>query len=187
MLKKIFLPIFILATSNALIFADQKIDLSKVDLTKLPSASDKKGLTYAKDIRPMLETSCFRCHGDQRPKGGLKLTSLDTLLKGGEDGQVVIPGESKKSLLLVAVAQIDDETAMPPKRGAGRGGPRGGGGSAGQGRGPSGGGNGGPPGGSSGNDKAPGGQPRPGGPGGFGPPPKPLTAEQVAVVRAWID
>lgn len=92
------------------------------DLSKLPPAADKQGLTYAKDIRPLFEASCFRCHGDQRPKAGLKLNSLEAALKGGEDGKVIIPGKSTDSPLLIAVAQIDDDTAMPPKRGPGGGG-----------------------------------------------------------------
>jgi hypothetical protein len=92
------------------------------DLSKLPPPSDKKGLTYAKDIRPILEASCFKCHGDNRPKAGLRLNSLEAVLKGGEDGKVVIPEKSQDSLLVIAAAQIDDETAMPPKRGPGGGG-----------------------------------------------------------------
>jgi hypothetical protein len=108
------------------------------------------------------------------------LNSLEGALKGGDDGKVIVLGESKKSLLVIAAAQIDEETAMPPKRGPGRGGPGGFGG-----RPPGGGGPGGP------NERGPGGGPggpgRPGGPGGFGPPPKPLTAEQVGLLRAWID
>jgi len=163
--------------------AAEKLDFSKLDLSKLPAPAEKKGLSYTTDIRPMLEASCFRCHGQQRPKGDLQLDSLEALLKGGKDGKVVIAGDSKKSLLLIAAAQIDDETAMPPKRGPGRGGP---GGFGGPGNPPPGGGN--PPG-----PKGPGpsgGPPNgPGGPGGrgFGPPPKPLTAEQVGIIRAWID
>ena len=46
--------------------ADKKIDLSKIDVSKLPPPTDKKGLTYAKDIRPLFEASCFRCHGEER-------------------------------------------------------------------------------------------------------------------------
>jgi Ca2+-binding EF-hand superfamily protein len=93
------------------------------DLSKLPPPSTQTGVTYEKDIRPILENSCFRCHGEQRPRGGLRLDSLESVLKGGEDGAVVKPGDSKDSLLVVAVAQIDEETAMPPKRrpGGGRG------------------------------------------------------------------
>ena len=176
--------------------ADDKWDISKLDLTKLPAPADKKALTYAKDIRPLFEASCLRCHGENRPKGDLRLDSLDALLKGGKDGKVVFPGQTKKSLLVIAAAQINDDTAMPPKRGmGGRGGPGGPGGWGGPGgpgggqRGPGGGnpGAGGPgaPGGSGAGSRPPGG---PGGPGGgFGPPPKPLTIEQVALIRAWVD
>ena len=142
--------------------AEKKLDISKIDVSKLPPGADRKGVTYAKDIRPIFEASCFRCHGEERQKGDLRLDSLEAALKGGEDGKVIVPGASKKSLLVIAAARIDDETAMPPKPKPGGPGSPGG---AGGGRGPGG----------------------PGGPGGFGPPPKPLTAEQVGLIRAWVD
>ncbi|HVV72298.1 MAG TPA: c-type cytochrome domain-containing protein [Verrucomicrobiae bacterium] len=109
----------------------------------------------------------------------MRLDSREALLKGGEDGKMVVPGESKKSWVVIAASRIDDDTAMPPKRKPG--GPRGDG--HGPGAGP-----GGPPISGAGN---PGGPPPGGfgGPGarGFGPPPKPLTAEQVGLLRAWVD
>lgn len=150
------------------------------DLSKLPPASAKKGLTYAKDIKPLLEASCFRCHGEERQKAELRLDSLEALLKGSENGKVVVAGKSKESPLLIAVSRLDDEKAMPPKRKpGGPGSPGGPGGPGGPRRAEGPGGAGGPP---------PGG---PGGPGGGGrggpPPPKPLTAEEVGLVRAWID
>lgn len=170
--------------SAGLALADDKWDIAKLDLSKLPPAADKKGLTYTKDIRPLLEASCLRCHGEQRPKGGLRLDSLEALLKGGEDGKVVVAGDSKKSLLVAAAAQIDEQIAMPPKRGPG--GPSGPGGFGGPG-GPGGPG-GRPPGAPQGTNSF---GPRGGGPGGGsggpGGPPKPLTAEQVGLIRAWID
>jgi uncharacterized membrane protein YgcG len=158
-------------------------DFSKFDLSKLPPPAQKAGLSYATDIRPLFEASCVRCHGQERPKAGLRLDSLESVLKGSREGKVVTAGDSKKSLLVIAVSQIDEHTAMPPKRGGrgGRGGPGGPGGQGGQG----GGGANPPPGGGEGGNRPPGGQGGPGG--GFGPPPKPLTAEQVGLVRAWID
>src|SRR5882724_9015872 len=113
------------------VFAGEKTDFSKLDLSKLPPPAVTQGVTYAKDIRPLFETSCFRCHGQDRQKGGLQLTSLDSVLRGGEDGKVLVAGDSKNSLLVIAASQIDPETAMPPKRGPGgrgRGGPGGPGG-----------------------------------------------------------
>lgn len=150
------------------------------DLTKLPPAASQKGVTYAKDIRPLFEASCFRCHGEQQQKGKLRLDSLEAVMKGSEDGKILVAGKSKESPLVIAVSQLDEEKAMPPKfkggPGRGPGGPGGPGGHGGPGGQP---GAGGPP---------PGGPGGPGGrPGGFGPPPKPLTAEQVGLVRAWID
>src|SRR4026209_1385703 len=93
----------------------------KVDLSKLPPASDQKSVTYAKDIRPLFEASCFRCHGEERHRADLRLDSLEAALKGSENGKVIVPNKSTESPLVLAVAQIDDETAMPPKRGGGRG------------------------------------------------------------------
>lgn len=152
---------------------------AEVDLSKLPPAAKQKDVTYAKDIKPLLEASCFRCHGEKEKKGGLRLDSLEAALKGGKEGKVIEPGKSEKSPLVISVSQLDPETAMPPKRG-GRGprGPGGPGGPGGQGN--------------FGGTNAPAGGPgqRPGGPGGPGgnfQPPKPLTAEQVGLVRAWID
>jgi hypothetical protein len=149
--------------------AAEHIDLSKIDLSKLPPVAKKTGVTFATDIEPLLKDSCVRCHGEERPKGGLKLTSRENVLKGGKDGKVVTPGDSKTSVLVVAVARIDDELAMPPKRGGGGG------------RVP-----GGPP--TDPNAPHPGTNAPPGRQNrGFGPPPKPLTAEQVSLVRAWVD
>jgi hypothetical protein len=139
------------------------------DLSKLPPASGKQGVTFAKDIQPLFAASCTKCHGDQRPKGELSLKTLVGVLKGGKDGKVVTPGKSEESALVIAAAQIDEETAMPPKRG-GRGG-----------RGPGGG----QPGGGGAGRPGRGGPGGGGGPG--GPPAKPLTAEQVGLIRAWID
>jgi mono/diheme cytochrome c family protein len=87
----------------------------KVDTSKLPPASDKKGVTYAADIKPIFEKSCFKCHGKEKQKGKLRLDSLEAALKGGENGKILTPGKSVESLIVIAVARIGDEDeAMPP-------------------------------------------------------------------------
>ena len=151
------------------------------DLSKLPPPAKQPGVTYAKDIRPLFEaSSCFRCHSGERAKAGLHLDSLEGVLKGSKEGKVIVPGKSQESPLVIAVARLDEEKAMPPKIQPGRGGPgKPGGGGPGQDQPPK------PPGQPGG---APGQAPAGGGrPGGMGPPPKPLTAEQVGLVRAWVD
>src|SRR5258708_39190646 len=122
-----------IATTNAqtaliltLLVAGGSAIAGEVDLTKLPPPAKKDGLTYAKDIRPMFEGSCFRCHTGERPKAGLRLDSLEAALKGSKDEKVIIPGKSQSSPLVIAVAQIDEEKAMPPKFRPGHHGPGGG-------------------------------------------------------------
>lgn len=88
-----------------------------IDLSKLPPAASKTGVTYATDIKPIFEASCVKCHGAEKPKAGLKLNSLEGALKGTKEGKVITPGDSTKSSLVISVACIssDDEEWMPPK------------------------------------------------------------------------
>ncbi|HZZ71233.1 MAG TPA: PSD1 and planctomycete cytochrome C domain-containing protein [Pirellulales bacterium] len=69
---------------------------------------------FQRDIRPILESSCVGCHNADRKKGEFRLDTRDNLLKGGENGVVVVPGKSGESDLIKAVARLDKGTAMPP-------------------------------------------------------------------------
>lgn len=90
---------------------------AKVDLSKLPPAATKAGVTYETDIKPIFEASCVKCHGAEKPKAGLRLNSLEGALKGTKEGKVITPGQSTKSALLISAANIsdDEDTWMPPK------------------------------------------------------------------------
>jgi Planctomycete cytochrome C len=157
--------------------AEGKWDLSKLDMSKLPPAAEQKNVTFAKDIQPIFESACVRCHGDQRQRGGLRLDSLPGLLDGGKDGKMVVPGDSKSSLLVAAIAQVNDQVAMPPKpRPGDHHGPPPGGGAGPDGP---------PPGGSPPNDHPTDSSAHPGP--GRGPGNKTLTAAQISLIRAWID
>jgi len=83
-------------------------DISKLDAAKLPPAAVAKGLTYDKDTKPILKESCFRCHGEDRQKGELRLDSREARLKGGENGKIIDPGHATKSIMLFASAQVND-------------------------------------------------------------------------------
>src|SRR5208282_484086 len=74
--------------------AENKWDIDKLDLSKLPPVADKKGVTFANDIRPIFQTSCVRCHSSGKRRGDLRVDSLEGLLAGGKDGKVVVPGDS---------------------------------------------------------------------------------------------
>jgi mono/diheme cytochrome c family protein len=95
----------------------QAAEKKGVDLSKLPPASDKTSVTYATDIKPILEKSCITCHGADKHKGRLRLDGLEAVLKGGEDGKVVVPGNSAESMLVHNIAQAGDPDAyMPPPK-----------------------------------------------------------------------
>ena len=85
---------------------------------QLPPASTKSGVTYATDIKPILDTSCVKCHSGEKPKAKLMLDSLDDILKGGRDGKVVLAGDSAKSPLVLGPAHAteDQDLWMPPKK-----------------------------------------------------------------------
>ncbi len=68
---------------------------------------------FEKEIRPLLILRCYKCHGDlPEPKGQLKLTSREAILKGGESGPAAVAGKPGESLLIGAVSY--DGLEMPP-------------------------------------------------------------------------
>jgi cytochrome c553 len=72
---------------------------------------------FEKRIRPILVTSCHKCHSAsaEKLKGGLRLDSREAVLKGGDTRAAVLPGEPERSLLLEAVRYGNPELQMPPK------------------------------------------------------------------------
>ena len=73
---------------------------------------------FEKNIRPVLATQCYSCHSaaEGKDKGGLTLDTRDALRKGGDSGEVIIPGDPKNSLLIKAMKWDPTEgLEMPPK------------------------------------------------------------------------
>lgn len=64
-------------------------------------------------IRPLLVEKCFKCHGDRKQWGGLRLDSRESLMRGGESGAAIVPGKPDKSLLISAIRETDDDLRMP--------------------------------------------------------------------------
>lgn len=88
-----------------------------VDTSKLPPPSTKTGVTYASDIKPIFDATCIKCHGETKPKGKLRLDSLEGILKGSEDGKVIEVGNSAKSSLVLNIAHLGDkDDFMPPPK-----------------------------------------------------------------------
>lgn len=103
-----------------------------IDATKLPPPAARP-VDFAKDIWPIFEASCLKCHGEEKQKGGLRLDRRADALAGGDSfGPSIIAGKALESPLLHSVSGLDEDLQMPQKA-------------------------------------------------------DPLTAEQVGLIRAWID
>ncbi len=81
------------------------------------TAQEKPAVTvsvpaFDKDVRPLLQAKCWRCHGEEVRKGELALHTPAGIRKGSESGPVIVPGESAKSRLYEFVR--DGE--MPPDK-----------------------------------------------------------------------
>jgi len=106
---------------------------AEVDLSKLPPSASTQ-VEFDRDIKPIFEGVCFKCHGAEKPKSKFSLITRESALKGGANGVDIIPGDSAKSPLIHYVARLVEDMEMPPP---GKG--------------------------------------------------EPLTKEQIALLRAWID
>ena len=63
-------------------------------------------------IRPLLVDKCYKCHGPEKQRGGLRLDAMAFMTKGGETGPAVTPGKPDESLLVEAINYESFE--MPP-------------------------------------------------------------------------
>ena len=91
------------------------LQAADVDITKLPPAASKKDVTFAKDIKPIFEKACFKCHGDEKQKAKLRVDSVEAIKKGSENGPVIEIGKSDKSSLVHSVAGLIEDMQMPPE------------------------------------------------------------------------
>jgi len=84
-------------------------------LAQLPPAAAKP-VDYAADIQPILERSCFQCHGPEKQKSGFRLDRRADALAGGDNSaHDIVPQRSADSPLIHAVAALDEDFVMPEK------------------------------------------------------------------------
>ena len=69
---------------------------------------------FRKQIQPVLENACIRCHGADKAKGGLRLDTKEAFLKGGSSGPLTNAKEPQKGELLRRISlPRDHEDIMP--------------------------------------------------------------------------
>ena len=83
-------------------------------IDKLPPAANRT-VDFVRDIQPILETSCVKCHGRGKAKGDWQLETRELFLKTGESNPSTIVGNSAQSRIIHLVAGTDPDEVMPQK------------------------------------------------------------------------
>ena len=79
-------------------------DEGPVTITK---ATGGEKVSFVRDIAPFMVNLCGGCHGGNNPRSGLSLTTFEGLMKGGDSGRVIIPGNLEGSRLWRLVGGLE--------------------------------------------------------------------------------
>lgn len=81
-----------------------------------PIANVQEAVVYTDIIQPILQIKCYSCHGANKQKGKLRLDNPEAIMKGGEDGKVIVAGNVKETELIIRLLLgRDNDDHMPPK------------------------------------------------------------------------
>jgi len=79
-------------------------------------AASPADIDFARDIRPIFEANCYKCHDAAKHKGGLRLDSKATAFIGGDSGDpAIVPHDPDHSKMVQLVRGDDPSSVMPPK------------------------------------------------------------------------
>lgn len=73
---------------------------------------------FKKDIKPLFETRCIKCHGPSKMEGELDLSYREAAEIGGEYGPAIIGGDAENSVLMHRIMMTRDEDEVMPPKGA---------------------------------------------------------------------
>ena len=71
---------------------------------------------YLRDIKPLLRSRCYSCHGALQQKARLRLDNAALIRQGGRSGPAIVPGKSADSVLLAEAVAGSGRTRMPPAK-----------------------------------------------------------------------
>ena len=85
-------------------------------LVTAPPFWGKGAIDFGKDIQPILEANCSKCHGPEKQKAKMRLDTPAFIRKGGDSGEpLFVAGKRGESFIYHLVSRSDPEEAMPPK------------------------------------------------------------------------
>ncbi len=73
-------------------------------------------LDFKRDIEPLFEKHCHRCHGPDQQKAGYRLDEKEAAFRGGESGEAaIVAGDADNSPLVQYIRGDDPDFVMPPE------------------------------------------------------------------------
>ncbi len=70
-----------------------------------PSSSVTASVSFARDVEPIFNRICVKCHGGEQTQHGLVLKSYDDVMAGSDNGPVITPGDPANSVLIDMITQ----------------------------------------------------------------------------------
>jgi WD40 repeat protein len=83
------------------------------------TASLAADLDYYRDVYPFLKANCISCHNKTTTKADLNMETPELMIKGGESGPSIIPGNGAESLIVTASLHTKDMEMPPPNNKSG--------------------------------------------------------------------
>ena len=74
-----------------------------------------RAVDFSREIKPILQVACVRCHARGNDKGGFSIETRESLLRGGDTRPAVVPGQSGESFLIDLVSGLEPDMVMPKK------------------------------------------------------------------------
>src|SRR5437667_1914718 len=92
------------------------VAVALVGFTNHQSRAEDK-VDFARQIRPILEQNCVKCHGPEKQKAKLRLDSKEAALKGGKDGVIIVAGKAEKSEMYRRITLPKGDDDIMPNEG----------------------------------------------------------------------
>lgn len=81
--------------------------------TETPASTNRSSaMSFQADVQPIFKQVCSKCHGGEKTEEGLSLLTYADVMRGSDNGPVIVPGDAANSLLAQQV-----EKGEMPKRG----------------------------------------------------------------------
>lgn len=79
------------------------------------TAGPVMAVDFVHEVAPLLKKHCAECHMGTKSKGGFAMNTREELMQENDDGFVIEPGNSAKSLMMHLITSDDEDERMPPK------------------------------------------------------------------------